>query len=113
MEETISRVAQTFIARKLEKEAFLANFNHLLHGFDHDSQKKLMLLVRVLNLYSLIRYFKPIHKLGTSKVERLLQTFYHSSIAKLRGGITGLRSLCLLAFYSMDENRALIGLECE
>jgi len=109
MEEKIISIAQTFISRKPEKEAYLTNFYHLLHGFDADSQKKLLLLIKVLNISSTLRYFKSINRLSEKKRNNLLKAFYNSPITKLRGGLNGLRSLCLLAFYSMDENKEMIG----
>lgn len=109
MEEKIISIAQTFISKKPEKEAYLKNFYHLLHGFDADSQKKLLLLIKVLNISSALRYFKSLDHLSEEERNKLLKAFYNSPISKLRGGINGLRSLCLLAFYSMDENRAQIG----
>ncbi|MDF1549550.1 MAG: hypothetical protein P1P88_17115 [Bacteroidales bacterium] len=109
MNEKIISIAQTFISKTPEKEAYLKNFFHLLHGFDQDSQKKLLLLIKVLNVFSNLRYFKPINRISEIKRNKLLHAIYNAPISKLRGGVNGLRSLCLLAFYSMDENRASIG----
>jgi len=111
MDEQIIALAQTFTAHTINKNSYLQNFYNLLHGFDNGSQKKIMLLIKVLNVFSMIRYFKQIHEISSIRRDAFLKFFHNVPINIVRGGITGLRSLCLLAFYSLDENCALVGIE--
>jgi hypothetical protein len=110
MDKKIISIAQTFISLKVDKERYLENFYHILNGFDKESSTKLLKLIKVLNFFSILRYFKPICSISESGRNHLLNLFYNAPIGKLRGGINGLRSLCLLSFYSMDENQHMIGI---
>jgi hypothetical protein len=111
MNKIIVGIAEVFVARKIEPDNYITNFYHILMGFDEDSRGKLLLLIKVVNILSLLRYAKTIDKLELVKRDNLLKKMHNAPINVLRGGITGLRSLCLLSFYSLEENWQMIGFE--
>lgn len=109
MNKLIYSIAQTFISKAIKYDSFIANFHHLLNGFDDDSHSKLLLLIKVINIYSFFRYFQAFTKLNLTKRNNILTSLHNAPIGKIRGGITGLRSLNLLAFYSLEENWQSVG----
>jgi len=109
MNDLIYSIAQTFVSKEIKYKNFISNFHYLLNGFDDDSRSKLRLLIKLVNIFSYIRYFKGFKNLSTANRNNILKIMYHAPIGKIRAGITGLRSLNLLAFYSLEENYQLIG----
>lgn len=85
-------------------DVFLEFFKDL----DANTRIKLGLLLKLINIVAIFHYFKNFSKLKGQQREKVLSFFAKSPIPKLQGGITGLRSICLVAFYSCEKNRQLI-----
>ena len=85
------------------KDAFLSNFNQLISGLDDDPAAKIRLLVKVVAALSPLYNLKSFSSLNYSQREKYIRRLFDFPVSKLRGGLTGLRSLVLIAYYGMPE----------
>jgi len=93
------------------KIAFYENFSIFFESLDKDSIAQLKLLIKVLDVLSIIYTFKKIDSLSIEQRTNFLDKIQNFPIAKIVGGFTGLRSLSLMSFYSMPKAWPTIGYE--
>lgn len=77
-----------------------SNFVYLWGDLPADSRRKLGLFVAVLNGLSWLRFGCSLAALSPDCCAHLLRTLSRVPIATLQAGVTGLRSLLLMATYS-------------
>jgi len=82
-------------------QSFLENFEKLMQGIEADSFAKIRLLVSVVGILSWIYHLKSFQSLSIEKRERFINRLYHFPIAKIVGGLTGLKSLVFIAYYGI------------
>ena len=83
--------------------AFIKNFKKIFTGLDEQPAKKIQLLSRVINYLSYLYYFKSFNRLSYAKREQFVARLFDFPVGKIVGGITGMRSLILIAYYGLDE----------
>jgi len=84
------------------KKAFWINFQTLWNDFDHGTQARLKMLVKVIYLLSYLFNFKSFHALSTKSKYRYVDRLFQFPVGKFVAGINGLRSLCMISYYNID-----------
>lgn len=82
---------------------FWESFTHFFKDLDEDSASKLKLLPKVLNVLTFLRSFKTLAGHAPEKRETILIKLGDFPVSKIVAGMTGIRSLIFVAFYSMPE----------
>lgn len=82
---------------------FWNNFQRLFSGFDEEIQSKLLLLIKVMAVFSYLYNFKPFDKLSIIKREKFIAQLFKFPFAKFVSGLNGLKTLCFIAFYNIEE----------
>ena len=77
-----------------------SNFVFLWGDLPADSRRKLGVFVTVLNGLSWLRFGCSLGTLSHDRCARLLRSLGNAPVDKLQAGVTGLRSLLLMATYS-------------
>lgn len=85
------------------KNQFWTNFSSFFKDLDVDSAKKLNLLVTVVSLLSFLYNRAPLYTLTIQKREHFIERLYQFPITKIIAGFTGLRSLMMVSYYSMEQ----------
>ncbi len=83
--------------------AFFTNFTIFFDSLDKDSSSKIELLIKVLSILAFFYQFKQIEKQSIEQRILFFDKIQHFPIAKIVAGFTGLRSLTLMSFYSMQD----------
>lgn len=85
------------------KKSFTDNFDELFSGLEDDSQQKLGLLVSLISALCFAYTFRRIGKLTYFKRKKFVDQLFSFPIAKVVGGVSGLKSLCFISFYGIEE----------
>ena len=83
--------------------SFIKNFKELFLGLEKDSASKIKLLVKLVEILSLVYNLKSFEKLSYHKRQKFINKLYQFPIGKIIAGLTGLRSLILISYYGIDE----------
>lgn len=87
----------------LLKDDFIFNFEKMFFGFDARTQSKLKLFISVISILSLFYNVQSFEKLSYSKRQNFIEQLFDFPIGKIVSALTGLRTLCFIAFYSIKE----------
>lgn len=72
-------------------------------------RRQLGLLLRIVNLFSLIRYRRSFSKLTNAQRTTLLSSLQDSPVLVLRRGFWGLRTLVFMGYYAQPERATALG----
>lgn len=72
-------------------------------------RRRIVLLLRLLDGFALLRHGRRLGRLDTARRVRFLHRMQHSRLATLRSGIWGLRTLAFLGYYGRPEAAAGLG----
>lgn len=87
------------------KDQFWNDFEFFLSGQDIDIQNQLKLLIKLISYLSFLYTFKAFNRLSIKKRQKYIQKLFNFPIPMFVSGLTGLRSLCLFAFYTNESQR--------
>lgn len=100
-------LAEAFIPELREdlglKKDFIESFLFFFKDLDEDAAGKLKLLPKVLNILSVLNSFKTLKNHTPETRERVLQKLSHFPVSKIVAGLTGIRSLIFVSYYSMPQ----------
>lgn len=82
---------------------FTENYLRLITDIDADSQKKIRLLVNVFSKLSYIYNLSSLNNLSYSKRQKYVDKMFHFPFSKFVSGLTGLRALCMISYYNIEE----------
>lgn len=82
---------------------FSQNYKLIFTDIDSDSQQKIELLVNVFSLLSYIYNFSSLSNLSYKKRQSYVEKMFHFPISKFVSGLTGLRALCMISYYNIEE----------
>lgn len=85
------------------KKEFWNSFHSMFLELDEDVQKQLKLLISAISMLSLVYTFQAFNKLDYTKRQNYISRLFNFPFSKFVSGLTGLRSLCLFAFYTQKE----------
>lgn len=71
--------------------------------------RQLKLFLNIINILSLIRFHRPLHRIDRSQRGRLLSSIQESKILLFRRGFWGIRTLVYMGFYANTETAAALG----
>ena len=72
-------------------------------------RRQLALFIRLLNVISLLRFWKPLHRLELRKRTQFLNGIQNSKLLLFRRGFWGVRTLVFMGYYARPEAAALVG----
>ena len=101
--EKLLGFARVFIPELENEIDFIFQFEILFSGFDKDTQKKLLLFISVLSFLSYFYTAKAYRRLSFDQQKSYLARIYNFPVAKIVSAFTGLRTLCFISYYSMQE----------
>ena len=84
------------------KSQFWLDFHGFFLGQDKDVQNQLKLLIKVISSLSILYTFKSFKRLSFAQRQKYIESLFNFPIPLFVSGLTGLRSLCLFAFYSNE-----------
>ncbi|MBX7058750.1 MAG: hypothetical protein K1X75_11850 [Leptospirales bacterium] len=103
MSKTQAAIAK-LICPSLEEPGVLGQFTEIFDAFfaelDSRSRAQLGLFFRALNFLSLLFCWRPLHRLAPERRQRFLEQVGRRGGSKIQAGLTGVRSLVLLSYYS-------------
>ncbi len=85
------------------REPFIENFNEVFSGLEDESKQKLKLLITLVSMLSFVYTFKRINKLDYTKRKKFVDKLFSFPYAKVVGGVNGLKALCFIAYYGIEE----------
>ncbi len=85
------------------KDTFIKNFKQMFYGLEEDSSIKIKLLVQVIEKMSYVYHFKSFSNLSFDKRKKYIDKLFNFPIGKIVAGLTGLRSLILISYYSIEQ----------
>lgn len=89
--------------------AFDAIVAHALAQRPAKMRRQLALFIRVLNLLSLLKCHRALHKLEPAIRTQFLEQIQDSRLLLVRRGFWGLRTLVLMGYYARPEARSGVG----
>src|SRR6266498_2399939 len=105
--DLILALGTAFIPQLAEEEDLHAelveNFAKFHSDLDMISRKKIELLMSVIDLFALFTHFKHLSSLSQQKRTKVIETLYKLPVAKVIGGITGVRSIFFVSYYSISR----------
>lgn len=91
------------------QERVWENFLYFYGDLDADARRKLGLLITVLRGLSRVRYFHPYPDLPPEKRHRFFAAMEQAPVPRLVAGFNALRSLLLMATYTLPDLWGRIG----
>ena len=85
------------------KYTFIKNFKQVYQDLENDSATKIKLLVKLIEYLSFIYNFNSFENLNYIKRKKYINKLFHFPIGKIVAGLTGLRSLIFISYYSIDN----------
>jgi len=82
---------------------FWEKYEKLILGLDPGSVQKIAMLTKAIAFLSWVYYFRSVEKLSSGQKDQFIERLLSFPVSKIAGGVTGLRSLVLIAFYSLPE----------
>lgn len=83
---------------------FYSNFLNFFNDIEAGSKSRILLLNRFLKILSALRYLRPYPSLKPVKSESFLRSLNHNAPGRIRAGISGIRSLVIMSYYSHDNS---------
>ncbi|MEN8123874.1 MAG: hypothetical protein ABFR32_02005 [Bacteroidota bacterium] len=85
------------------KYAFIKNFKQVFQGLEKESAAKIKLLIKLIENLSYIYNFKSFENLSNIEREKYINKLFQFPVGKIVGGLTGLRSLIFISYYSIAD----------
>ena len=107
IKETLILFAEVIVP-ELEKKkslqhAFLKNFKKLYYGIEATSLQKIKLLIKLIDKLGYILAFQKFTHMPLEKRKIFVNRLFKLPFGKISGGLTGLRSLILIAYYGIED----------
>jgi hypothetical protein len=90
-------------------DAFGAIVSQALSQRPPRMQRQVALFVRALDILSVVRHGRPLHRLSPATRTRFLEGIQNSKLLLIRRGFWGVRTLVLMGYYARPEAMPLIG----
>jgi hypothetical protein len=88
----------------VRKRDFWNNYYTLFLEMDIDIQKQLEMLIKLISVLSFFYTFHAFNQLDFKQRQKYIKRLFNFPYSKIVSGLTGLRSLCLFAYYSQEDN---------
>jgi hypothetical protein len=85
------------------REKFIINFERLFIGLTEESKQKLIVLFLFITGMCLLYSFSSFNKLNNARRKRYVDRLFLFPNSKVIAGLTGLRTLCFISYYEMEE----------
>jgi len=85
------------------------NFGRIYSDLDADSQKNLLLFLKVLRILSRLRFLKDWRKMSVESRHRFFEFVESFPVGLIRAGFFGIRSLLFLSYYATESAWQRIG----
>jgi len=87
---------------KLEN-SFNENFEEIFTGLEEESKKQLRLLIILISILSFVYTLKSFESLNYASREKFVKQLFTFPYAKVVGGLSGLKSICFISFYGIED----------
>jgi hypothetical protein len=87
---------------KLESDFWSAS-EYLIEGLNSASKKGILTFLKVLQIWSILRFQKSLKNMDFAQSNKLIRSMYTLPIAKFNAGINGIRNLMFIAYYSLPS----------
>lgn len=85
------------------KNSFNKNFNELFSGLEDESRKQLSLLITLISVLSFVYTLKRFEKLNYLSRKKFVKQLFAFPYSKVVGGLNGLKSICFISFYGIED----------
>lgn len=87
---------------KLEN-SFNENFEEIFTGLEEESKKQLRLLIILISILSFVYTLKSLESLNYASRKKFIKQLFAFPYAKVVGGLNGLKSICFISFYGIED----------